>query len=82
MVNLAIQTHNTSQDQKLPFGFLCCNNWCVLFIYQFHLLFVFLSQAQGNSYCTNSEDKDTDALIDNEPDQPNEACEPTAEIDR
>ncbi|KAI3370315.1 hypothetical protein L3Q82_025086 [Scortum barcoo] len=35
---------------------------------------------QVNSYCVNSEDKDTDALIDTEPDH-NEAREQTSEID-
>ncbi|XP_076610126.1 182 kDa tankyrase-1-binding protein [Chaetodon auriga] len=34
-------------------------------------------KAQVNSYCTDGEDKDTDALIDLQ----NEACEPTPEID-
>nr|XP_046240342.1 uncharacterized protein KIAA1671 homolog isoform X2 [Scatophagus argus] len=37
--------------------------------------------AQVNTYCTNGEDKDTDALIDNEPDQQNETCGQTSEID-
>nr|CBN81140.1 Uncharacterized protein [Dicentrarchus labrax] len=36
---------------------------------------------QVNSYCTNGKDKDTDALIDSEPDQQNEACEQPSEID-
>ncbi|XP_042259802.1 trichohyalin-like, partial [Thunnus maccoyii] len=36
---------------------------------------------QLNSYRTGGEDKDTDALIDGEPDQQNGACEPTSESD-
>ncbi|XP_041672993.1 inner centromere protein-like [Cheilinus undulatus] len=32
-------------------------------------------KAQVNSYVTTDQDKDTDALIDNEPDQQHEACE-------
>uniref|UniRef100_A0A8P4K4W7 Tankyrase 1-binding protein C-terminal domain-containing protein n=1 Tax=Dicentrarchus labrax TaxID=13489 RepID=A0A8P4K4W7_DICLA len=38
-------------------------------------------ETQVNSYCTNGKDKDTDALIDSEPDQQNEACEQPSEID-
>lgn len=41
-----------------------------------------LSQAQVNSYCVNGEDKDTDALIDSEPDQQNGSGEQTSETDR
>lgn len=41
-----------------------------------------VSQTQVNNYCKNGEDKDTDALLDTEPDQQNEACEQTPEIDR
>lgn len=40
-----------------------------------------VSQAQGNS-SDNSEDKDTDALKDNVPEEQNEACEQTSETDR
>lgn len=39
-------------------------------------------QAPVNSYSTNGEDKDTDALIDTEPDHQNEADEETPETDR
>ncbi|XP_045931106.1 182 kDa tankyrase-1-binding protein isoform X2 [Micropterus dolomieu] len=38
-------------------------------------------QAQVNSYCTNDENKDTVALIDDEPGQQNEACERTSGSD-
>ncbi|XP_067444033.1 trichohyalin-like [Thunnus thynnus] len=38
-------------------------------------------ETQLNSYRTGGEDKDTDALIDGEPDQQNGACEPTSESD-
>lgn len=41
-----------------------------------------VSQAPVNSYSTNGEDKDTDALIDTEPDHQNEAGEETPESDR
>lgn len=37
--------------------------------------------AQVNSYCTNDENKDTVALIDDEPGQQNEACERTSGSD-
>lgn len=36
---------------------------------------------QVNSYCVNEEDKDTEALIDDEPDPQNEACGQTSETD-
>ncbi|KAK2914800.1 trichohyalin-like [Channa argus] len=36
-------------------------------------------EVQVNSYCINSEDKDTDALIDSEPDQQNGICEHMSE---
>ncbi|XP_027135176.1 182 kDa tankyrase-1-binding protein [Larimichthys crocea] len=40
-----------------------------------------MQETQVNNYCKNGEDKDTDALLDTEPDQQNEACEQTPEID-
>lgn len=55
---------------------------CFLVLFVTFNLNVFLSPSQApvNSYSTNSED--TDALIDNEPDEQNGAGEQTSETDR
>lgn len=41
-----------------------------------------VSQAQVSSYATADEDKDTDALIEDEPIQQEEACDQPSETDR